>query len=899
KYPVKEPFVELIKGSLQTFLNAMTFPDKTAYPVASQNVKDLYNLADVYLDAVLYPRISPHIFEQEGWHYELDDPEQPLSFKGVVFNEMKGAYSSPDNVLGRYSKQSLFPDTTYGVDSGGDPTLIPHLTYEQFKSFHESYYHPSNSRIFFYGDDDPEERLRFLDSYLKDFDAIAVPSEIELQTPFEKAKTLTIPYDAGESEPNAKKGMLTVNWLFPEGGDLQTSLAFFILDYILIATQASPLRKALIDSGLGEDLTGGGLSDSLRQMYFSTGLKGISVEDAGKVEELIQRTLTDLVRNGIEPEMIEAAMNTTEFNLRERNTGSFPRGLSLMFDSLTSWLHGKDPIAPLTFEEPLQALKKNIKEDTTFFERMIRRHLLDNSHRTSVLLTPDPEVGKAQKAKEEAALTAVKSAMSPAELKVLVDRSRELKRVQETPDAPEDLAKLPMLTLADLEKKEKLIPLEVFKAQGTEILYHDLFTNGIVYLDLGLNLHGLPQELVPYASLFGKALVKLGTETEDFVKLSQRIGRRTGGVWPSAFNSALPQSDESAVWLFLRGKSTMEQAEDLLAIMRDVLLTVKLDNRERFKQIILESKARKESSLIPAGSASVRTRLGAHFHESGWYSEQSGGVTSLFFVRKLVEEIEHEWPAVLEKLEEVRRIAINRNAMLCNVTLDRTNWEQFQPKLRTMLAEFPAAEFKPAGWQPEALATHEGLTIPAQVNFVAKGANLYKAGYSYHASVAVISHYLRTTWLWEKVRVQGGAYGGFCSFDRRSGIFAYISYRDPNVLKTLENYDLTAQFLRDTELSDDELSKGIIGVVGGLDDYQLPDAKGFTSMLRHLLGESDEFRQKIRDEVLGTTAQDFKNFAEVLQSVAEHGEVVVMGTEDAVQEAGAKGDKQLETLKVL
>ena len=899
KYPVKEPFVELIKGSLNTFLNAFTFADKTAYPVASQNVKDLYNLIDVYLDAVFYPRLSPHIFEQEGWHYEIEDPEQPLSFKGVVFNEMKGAFSSPDSVLYRYSQQSLFPDNAYGLESGGDPAVIPNLSYEQFKCFHEHYYHPSNSRIFFYGDDNPEERLCFLDSWLKEFDVASPSPEIELQEPFKEPRSLTIPYDAGESETNAKKGMLTFNWILPEGGDLQTRLALLMLDYILVGTQASPLRKTLIDSGLGEDIAGGGVSDSLRQMYFSTGLKGIAIEDAGKVEELIQSTLKELVKRGLDPELIEAAVNTTEFHLREQNTGNFPRGLSLMLESLTSWLHGKDPIAPLAFEEPLQALKKQIEEEKTFFETLIQTHLLDNPHRTSVLLKPDPEIGKAQKAEEEAGLAKAKDAMSAEELDALVERTLELKRLQETPDAPEDLAKLPMLTLADLDKKEKQIPLEVLKEGNTEILYHDLFTNGIVYLDLGLDLHTLPQELAPYAPLFGKTLVKLGTETEDFVKLSQRIGRKTGGVWPSFFNSAFPLSEASGAWLFLRGKSTMDQAEELLAIMRDVLLTVKLDNKDRFKQIVLESKARKESSLVPSGHVSARTRLGAHFHESGWFSEQSSGVSSLFFLRRLAEELERDWPSVLKKLEEVRRIVINRNAMVCNVTLDKANWERFQPRLAAMLREFPEAELKLAEWKPESFTPHEGLTIPAQVNFVAKGANLYKTGYTYHGSIAVITHYLCTTWLWEKVRVQGGAYGGFCGFDRRSGFFSYLSYRDPNLLKTLENYDLTVQFLRDTELSGEELSKAIIGVIGQLDDYQLPDAKGYTSMLRYLLGENDEFRQKIRDEVLGSTAQDFKNFADVLQAVAEQGEVVVVGAEDAIQAANAESGVRLEALKVL
>ena len=899
KYPVKEPFVELLKGSLNTFLNAFTYPDKTCYPVASQNVKDLYNMVDVYLDAVLYPRIEPHILEQEGWHYELERPEDPLTVKGVVFNEMKGAYSSPDNLLSRHSQQYLFPDTTYGLDSGGDPFVIPHLTYQQFKNFHDTYYHPSNARLFFYGDDEPQERLRFLNEWLKDFDIREVNSGIAIQQAFATPKTFTIPYDAAEEDEGRKKGMMTINWLLPESSDPKMVLSFHLLDYILVGTPASPLRKALIDSGLGEDITGVGLESELRQMYFSTGLKGMDVADADQVESLIDMTLKTLAHDSIAPDMVEAAVNSTEFWLRERNTGNVPRGLALMLDSLTNWVYGADPISPLAFEAPLQAIKDQIKAEKFYFERLITTYLLNNTHRTRVLLTPDATLGKRLQAEEEERLAQIKAAMSPKEVEAIIARTADLKRRQETPDSPEALATLPMLTLADLEKTEKVIPLDIMKAGNTELLHHDLFTNGIVYLDLGFNLHALPPELVPYAPLFGRALVKIGTETEDFVRLSQRIGRKTGGIWPSFFNSALPRSADSAAWLFLRGKSTMAQVDDLLTILKDVLLTVRLDNQERFTQMVLESKARKESSLIPAGSQVANTRLRARFHESGWFSEQTSGVSSLFFIRRLSEEIEHNWPAVLEKLEAVRQIVINRQAMVCNVTLDSANWLTVQPKLVALLDTLPQHPTALAAWSPQNLPGAEGLIIPAQVNYVAKGVNLYNLGYTYHGSVAVINNYLRTTWLWERVRVQGGAYGAFCSFDRRSGVFGFASYRDPNITHTLEIYDQTGQFLRELELSEEELTKSIIGVIGRIDDYQLPDAKGYTSMVRHLIGESREQRQKIRDEVLGTTVNDFQAFGDVLNQVGEHGSVVVLGAEEAIQQANTKHEEWLNTLKVL
>jgi Zn-dependent M16 (insulinase) family peptidase len=516
-----------------------------------------------------------------------------------------------------------------------------------------------------------------------------------------------------------------------------------------------------------------------------------------------------------------------------------------------------------------------------------------------VLLKPDPEVGQRQKAAEEERLAQARAAMNAKEIDAVVERTKELKRLQETPDSLEALATIPMLTLDDLDKKNKLIPLEIFEKGDTKILYHDLFTNGIIYLDLGFNLHTLPQDLLPYAPLFGKALVKIGTETEDFVKLSQRIGRKTGGIWPSLFNSAVLESDESTAWLFMRGKSTAAQADDLLEILHDVLLTVKLDNQERFKQMVLESKARKEASLVPVGHSMVHTRLGAHFGESGWFSEQTGGVSSLFFIRQLAERVENDWPSVLEKLEAVRRILLNRNGMLCNVTLDKNNWTQFRPKLVGLLDKLPAASMNIAEWSLHRLPDFEGLTIPARVNYVAKGTNLYELGYKYHGSVAVILNYLRTTWLWEKVRMQGGAYGGFCAFDRRSGVFSYLSYRDPNLLKTLENYDQTSRFLFQAALSEEELTKNIIGVIGQIDDYQLPDAKGYTSMARYLVGETDEARQQIRDEVLSTTNKEFKTFAEILKEVKDKGLVVVMGSQEAIDQANTERNGWLETLKVL
>ncbi len=895
KYPVKEPFVELLKGSLQTFVNAFTFPDKTCYPCASQNLQDFYNLIDVYVDAIFHPLLPKHIFEQEGWHYELENAKDEIIYKGVVFNEMKGAYSNPDRILGEAVQQSLFPGHIYELSSGGDPKIIPELTYEEFIGFHQAYYHPSNARIVFYGDDDPEERLRLMDAYLADYEAAPADSEIPLQPAMDAPQERTVPYAAGDADA---KSYLTLNWLLPEQGDAQSAFGFKILANILLGSPAAPLRKALIESGLGEDLAGAGLEDDLRQPYFSTGLKGINKEDAQKVEQLILDTLKNLAENGIDPDTVAASMNTVEFALRENNTGGYPRGIAAMLRSLQFWLYDQDPIAPLAFDAPLNGIKQKLASGEKYFEDLIQRHFIENQHRTRVLLVPDAELNKRDEDAEKEKLAAIQKSMSKDEIDEVIRTTKELLERQNTPDSPEALATLPSLTLDDLDKENKTIPLFEEKVSDVLLLHHDLPTNGILYLEMGFDLHVLPVDLLPYVGLFGRALVEMGTESEDFVKLSQRIGRDTGGIYPDIYTSSITDSNASAAYLFLRGKSTVEQAQKMFDILGAVLKTVKFDNPERFKQIVLEEKAGMESGLIPSGHMVVHGRLQSKFHEAGWLSEKMGGIDFLFFLRELVGRIESEWEEVLNDLELMRELLVNRKNMLLNVTCEVEHWREMRSDLSALVGSLPEAEPYYAHWNYETDNQPEGLTIPAQVNYVGKGANLYYLGYELSGSVAAINRYLGMTHLWEKVRVQGGAYGGFAVFDQKSGLFNYLSYRDPNLLETLENYDKSGQFLKDLELSDEELTKVIIGAIGGMDSYRLPDAKGYTSMARYLTGITDEALQKYRNELLATTQDDFKAFGSILARAKNAGHVVVLGSEDAINAANEKLGKK-EKLKVI
>ena len=898
KYPVKEPFAELLKGSLQTFLNAMTYPDKTCYPVASQNQQDFYNLVDVYLDAVFYPRITPFIFQQEGWHFDLESLKDPLIYKGVVYNEMKGAYSSPDTLLSEYSQQSLFPDNVYSLDAGGDPREIPHLTFENFKAFHEKFYHPSNALIYFYGDDPPDKRLEMLREYLNAFEKREVDAKVPLQPPFAEPRRMNKAYAAG-GDDGGSKGMVTVNWMLDQTTNPENNLAFHILEFALLGMPGSPLRKALIDSQYGEDLAGAALATDLRQMYFSTGLKGIAPDNAEKVEALILKTFQDLAEKGIDPKTIEAALNSIEFSMRENNSGSYPRGLLLMLRALQPWLYGGDPLALVAFEKPLENIKTAIASNPSFFEEMIERVFLANPHRTTVILSPDPELGDRRSAEERERLSHARDSMNEKQLEEVIATTRRLKQMQETPDPPEALATIPALKRSDLAPENKTIPLDVSEYNGARILGHDLFTNGIAYLDVGLDLHTLSQELLPYVRLFGRALLEMGTDKEDFVVLSQRISRKTGGIHTALFTSDRKDGEKGAARLFLRGKAMGGKTRELLHILEDVLLGVQLDNRERFRQMVLESKARQEQALIPSGHQMVNLRLRAHFSEADWAAEQMGGMNYLFFLRRLAKEVDDDWPAVLSRLQEIRKILLNRNAMILNITLDEKGMGPFREEIHTFLDALPASSVRSVAWRPEDIPLFEGMTIPAQVNYVGKGTNLFDLGYRYRGSTRVVTRYLRNVWLWERVRMQGGAYGAFCLFDRLSGVLTFVSYRDPNLTKTLEVFDQSADFLCRLELPEDELTKSIIGAIGDMDQHMLPDTKGYTSMLYHLTGETDEDRQQMREEVLDTGLADFRAFGEVLKGVTEKGLVKVLGSKDAIDEIQAERPGWLEVMEIL
>lgn len=655
----------------------------------------------------------------------------------------------------------------------------------------------------------------------------------------------------------------------------------------------------MIDSGLGEDLTGlyewlrktGGLSawSLTRQIVFSTGLKGIPSKDVCRVETLVLETLDRLSKEGLVPEVIDSALNLVEFRLRETHTDGYftgQRGFALLLRALSTWTHGGDPLALVAFDAPLAAVKAQWAADSSFFGRLIREFLLDNPHRATLYVRPDPDLHRREAAMERARLEQARAKMDLAELQAVMERTYARKHREGIADSPDALTALPALKRSDLDSTVQCIPRQVIKEAGMCVLYHPLPTDGIAYLDLGFDLRALLQEDVPYAVLFGHALLEMGTRTCDTTRLAQRIGRFTGGIRVDLLTSEARGDRPGPVWLFLRGKATAGNVGELVAILREVLLGVDLTDRVRFRQIVLQAKAQRESALHQAQT--VHRRLGAHWTDTGWAEDQLVGLDNLLFLRCLAREVESDWPCIVARLERIHTALVNRHAMLANVTVSPSSWPEVRSTLATLLTELPAMPVSCQHWVRPRFPTNEGFSIPSEVNYVGKGAGLFKLGYRLHGSMLAITRHLNTTWIWNKIRAQGGAYGGHASFDPLSGLSAYVSYQDPSLLETLATYDQTGEFLRHIDLDDSELSKSIIGAVGEMDDYQLPAAQGFTSLTRYLTGDDDASRQSLRNELLSTTVAHFRRSADILDTVRHHGHVVVLAAKERLHEANER-----------
>lgn len=883
KYPVKEPFVELLKSSLQNFLNAMTFPDKTMYPVASRNQKDLFNLMNVYLDAVLFPKITEETFMQEGWHYELQSRDAEMVYKGVVFNEMKGVFSNPESVLDRDLSHSLFPDTTYGCESGGDPAAIPDLTYEEFKGFHEKYYHPSNSRIFLYGDGDTGEYLKFMqENFLKNFKRAEVDSSVGVQKQFDKARRKLKDYAVGQDESLEKKTYVVLGFKLDKSTDYEHCLSWNILNHILMGTPASPLRKALIDSGLGNEVVGGGFDDNRVETVFAVGLNGTEKDHEEKIIDLIFSTLRDLADKGIEKDMVKASVNTVDFKLREANFGGFPKGIVYNIQSLASWLYDSDPLTHLKYDELMKKIK--VESRKGYFEKLIKTYLLENNHQSVVVLVPKQGLAEERETSVREKLAQVKSSMDEKSLDDLVEKTKALQEMQVRPDDPEALASLPTLELSEVSRETPVFPLDVKKESSPKILFHDLITNKIAYTQVGFNAHAVPAELVQYLPLFGKLILEMGTRKSDYVRIAQQIGIRTGGIRGSHY-SATPLDERETVisWIIFRGVALVEKVGELYDLYAELFGEYSFDNHKRLTEIIKASKADMEASIVPSGNHYVSSRLQSYYSRLGKYDELTGGITYYKFLEQLQKRAEKDPAEVANKFTQVADLLFTKDNLLVNLTSEAEDYEVLEDKSLKLAEMFTDSSRSPAALNFDDVQINEAFPTASTVQYVGKGANLYDLGFTYSGKFNVLKSILRTGYLWDRVRVQGGAYGSSLSLDPFTGDFSMVSYRDPNLTETLAVYDEISDFLDNLNLSGKEFEKILIGCVGQLDPPLTPDRKGSISMAEYLTGITYEFKQKVRDELLSTKLEDVKEFSGLFQKIKETGAVCVLGNEEKIK----------------
>ncbi|MBR2774420.1 MAG: insulinase family protein [Selenomonadaceae bacterium] len=883
KYPLKEPFVELVKGSLNTFLNAMTYPDKTVYPVASRNAKDFRNLQDVYLDAVFNPNMltTPEILMQEGWHYEIADADAPLTYSGVVYNEMKGALSSPDDILSDKLLRETFPDNCYGYQSGGDPEAIPSLTQEDFAAFHQKFYHPSNSFIYLYGDVDIAEQLAYLDrQYLSKFDRIAVDSAIDFHPAFDKMKRVAEVYPIGEDESAAEKSFLSLNLVVGDTLDTRTNLALEVLTHALFTSPAAPVRKALIDSGLGKDVDAG-LEDDLRQPTFTVTMTGSEIDRVDKFYALLNAELQKLVDNGIDKTLLQASINLMEFKLREADFGLAPKGLIYGLRLLKTWLYGGDPNAYLRYEDDLAAIKRGLEE--RYFEGVIKKYFLDNPHKVLMTLAPDKPFAKRRDEAQAAKLAEVKATLTPAQIQDIISTTAKLKLRQQTPDAPDALKTIPILRREDLRKEAEHLPLQFRDLDGTRILWSNLDTHGIIYLTFYFDALKIPQDKLFYAYLLTSLLGNVDTKRHSYEELAILTNLNIGGFGSTLradSENKLPHSFAPRLRVFVKAlKSKLSEMTDILA---EIFNETTFINKKRLRELIEQDQIGFELNLQNMATMIISSQLAAYQTKTGAYNA-AAYLPYNKFLKELLADFDNKFDDLVDELCDVRDRLINRNGLIVGVTAPEELYKEFTPHLSGLLKSLTIDEFKREHYSFPCKPRNEGLYSQSRVQYVGKGANFIDLGHDYTGALNVLETILRYEYFWTKIRVQGGAYGAFASFNRNGALF-FGSYRDPNLSKTLETFDGTADFLKTFDVSDREMDKYIIGTLSKIDKPLTPSIKGQLAADFCLRNITLADRQKSRNEILSTRQEDIRALSKLIADCMNQNCLCVFGNEAVLKE---------------
>lgn len=886
KFPVKDPFIELAKGSLNTFLNAMTYPDKTVYPVASCNDQDFKNLMDVYLDAVFNPNITKYeeIFKQEGWHYELTGKDDELKINGVVYNEMKGAYSSPDEVLSSQIYRSLFPDNTYSKDSGGNPEYIPKLTYEAYLDFYHKYYHPSNSYIYLYGDMDVVERLEWLDKeYLSLYDYKKVNSEINKQPAFDEIKNVEAQYSITMDDSQENKTYLSYNRVVGDTLDEMLYQAFDVLDYALVSSPGAPVKQALIDAGIGDDVYGS-YDAGILQPVFSFVAKNANASQADEFESIIENTLKEVVKTGINKEALLAGINSSEFKFREADFGQFPKGLLFGLNCLDSWLF--DDMKPFIHLECLGTFAKLRKAvDTDYFEKLIQEYLLDNTHGSSVTVKPKRGLGNEREETLAKELSDYKASLSDEEIKKLIEDTEHLKKYQEEPSSDEDLRKLPMLTRADMKKNAMPFSNIEDELLDVKVVRHDIESNGIDYISFLFDAGDFAQSELGYLGFFTNALGLVSTEKYSYTDLANATNIYTGGISTGTASHPDIKDRNNFVFKFeVKLKVLEKNLDKALELMEQMLLSSDFTDTKRLGELVAQIKARLQANLSSSGHLVAAMRSMSSFSRYALYQDELKGIAFYRSICRIEKELSESPKSVSDKLAAIAKKLFARNRMLISFTGNNEAYCNAKPSLEKVIAGFD--KMSAIGNQAEVHfnTAKEAFIDASQIQYVAKTGDFICEGYEYTGALRLLRIILSYDYLWINVRVKGGAYGCMNTF-LRSGESYFVSYRDPNLSDTLDVYDRIPEYIKNFSPDERDMTKYIIGTFSALDTPMNPEAKGSRSLSAYLEGITYEQIQKERNEILNAQPEDIRRLADLVEAVLKKDSICVIGNENMIKES--------------
>lgn len=886
KFPVKDPFIELAKGSLNTFLNAMTYPDKTVYPVASCNDQDFKNLMDVYLDAVFNPNITKYeeIFKQEGWHYELTGKDDELKINGVVYNEMKGAYSSPDEVLSSQIYRSLFPDNTYSKDSGGNPEYIPKLTYEAYLDFYHKYYHPSNSYIYLYGDMDVVERLEWLDKeYLSLYDYKKVNSGINKQPAFDEIKNVEAQYSITMDDSQENKTYLSYNRVVGDSLDEMLYQAFDVLDYALVSSPGAPVRQALIDAGIGDDVYGS-YDAGILQPVFSFVAKNANASQADEFESIIESTLKEVVKTGINKEALLAGINSSEFKFREADFGQFPKGLLFGLNCLDSWLF--DDMKPFIHLECLGTFAKLRKAvDTDYFEKLIQEYLLDNTHGSSVTVKPKRGLGNEREEALANELSDYKASLSDEEIKKLIEDTEHLKKYQEEPSSDEDLRKLPMLTRADMKKNAMPFSNIEDELLDVKVVRHDIESNGIDYISFLFDAGDFAQSELGYLGFFTNALGLVSTEKYSYTDLANATNIYTGGISTGTASHPDIKDRNNFVFKFeVKLKVLEKNLDKALELMEQMLLSSDFTDTKRLGELVAQIKARLQANLSSSGHLVAAMRSMSSFSRYALYQDELKGIAFYRSICRIEKELSESPKSVSDKLAAIAKKLFARNRMLISFTGNNEAYCNAKPSLEKVIAGFD--KMSAVGNQAEVHfnTAKEAFIDASQIQYVAKTGDFICEGYEYTGALRLLRIILSYDYLWINVRVKGGAYGCMNTF-LRSGESYFVSYRDPNLSDTLDVYDRIPEYIKSFSPDERDMTKYIIGTFSALDTPMNPEAKGSRSLSAYLEGITYEQIQKERNEILNAQPEDIRRLADLVEAVLKKDSICVIGNENMIKES--------------